>query len=80
MLEIVIFTGNFLFSKNGLQAITALEQENNNLCNEIAQMKKTLHAMEKEIAQWNNYPFYTEQAARERLNMCRPNETIYYMF
>jgi len=78
VVEMVLFFGNFLYSKNGLMAIVALKHENMQLSQEISEIKDSLFMMEEQLVQWNRYPFYKEKVAREQLHMIRPDEIIYF--
>jgi len=77
--EIVIFVSVYLFGGNGLQYLTRLKSENNSLYFEIVSLKKDITELEKQIEDWQSNDFYKEKYARERLQMAKKGEMIYFV-
>jgi len=78
-IEIVIFVGVYLFGGNGLQYLTRLKSENSTLYFEILSLKKDISNLEKQIEDWQSNDFYKEKYARERLQMAKKGEVIYFL-
>jgi cell division protein FtsB len=76
-LEIILFFGNYLVSNNGLHAIIALKQENEQLLQESNCIKADIQKLEEELILWHKYSFYKEDGARKQL-LAREKESIYY--
>lgn len=77
-LEIMLFSGNFLFSTNGLRAIMALRKENTILNDDIEKIRQNLQVLENELMEWHS-SYKREKTAREQLHMARNDETIYFL-
>ena len=75
--EIILFFTFYLFGAHGIQALMRVDHENKVLEQEIVTLKSDLKAAAVEIDEWNNYPFYKEKIARERLHMAYPGDEIY---
>lgn len=78
-LEIIMFCYVYFFGAQGWQYIQKLKVENKDKKQEIVLMQKKLHKLELKIARWESHPFYKEKLARERLQMARKDEQIYYV-
>lgn len=77
--EIVIFGFTYLFGSNGLYFLKDLDKENNKLNIEVQNLKNEILSLENQINDWTVDPFYKEQLAREKLQLARENEKIYYI-
>ena len=77
--EIVIFGFTYLFGSNGLYYLKDLDRENSLLYNEVVNLKNEISIIENQINDWMVDPFYKEQLAREKLQLARENEKIYYI-
>lgn len=79
LIEIILVTGWYFFGKQGYPQIQAMRSENKTLDERIAQSKNSIQLLEQQIADWQHYPFYKEQVAREQLQMMQPGDEIYYI-
>jgi len=78
-IEIVFFIGVYLFGGNGLQYLSYLRSENKALFCDVEHLKKEVDALEKQIAEWTSNDFYKEKIAREKLQMSRKGDEIYFL-
>ncbi|MDR3646089.1 MAG: septum formation initiator family protein [Candidatus Babeliales bacterium] len=77
--EILIFGFTYLFGSNGLYYLKDLDKENHQLNNEVLNLKSEISSIESQINEWSTDPFYKEQLAREKLQLARENEKIFYI-
>lgn len=77
--EIVIFGFTYLFGSNGVYFLKDLDKENHQLNIEVLNLKDEIKSIENQINEWSTDPFYKEQLAREKLQLARENEKIYYI-
>jgi len=78
-IEIVIFAGYLLWGAHGVRAIRALQEKNRILEEQIAQAEEEIKQTRAELDDWNTYPFYKEQYAREHLQMARKDDEVYLL-
>lgn len=79
VLELFTIGFFYLFGTQGLPVVYRFRQENQQLQEEIVQMRVEVAALEKELNDWHHYPYYKEKIARQQLQMARADEQIYYM-
>ena len=80
MTEFLIFSYNYIFGKNGLYFLINLKKENKKDKNQIILIKDDILQLKRQIQDWDQDSFYKEKIAREKLQMSRGNEQIYYIF
>ena len=68
-----------VYNEHGILAIVRLRKENSILMQEIDVIKQETFAVQSEISDWNSYPFYKEQYARDHLQMGRDQEEVYLL-
>lgn len=78
-LQIIIFSGVYFFGSQGLNHLWQLRQENNEITQQLQAIQTEVDALQQEVVDWTQHPFYQEKVAREQLQMARPDETIYYV-
>ena len=78
-IEMVMFVFFYSFGTYGLQVLHYLAQENDVLRNKNNQIKKEIQQLEQECEEWEHSSFYKEKIARERLQMARQDDVIYYL-
>lgn len=79
-IEIVLFIFFYIFGTHGVQALQHLKQENETLYYENEKIKKEILCLESLCNVDKEYLlFYKEKIARERLQMARPDDIIYYL-
>jgi len=79
VIEIFIFIGVYFFGGNGFQYLNRLEHENDQLHGNIVRLKDEIAQVQKDITDWNNNDFYKEKIAREKLQMARRGDQIYFL-
>ena len=79
VIEIFIFVGVYLFGGNGLQYLACLKKENYKLYDQVVALKHEIVKLEKDIVDWNSNDFYKEKIAREKLQMARKGDQIYFL-
>jgi len=79
VIEIFIFLGVYFFGGNGLQYLTRLKNENKQMHDQLQYLKQQMVALEKDIHDWNSNDFYKEKIAREKLQMARKGDQIYFL-
>lgn len=75
--EITFFAGYLLWGAHGVRAIYALQEKNRALDDKIAHVEEEIKQTRSELDDWNTYPFYKEQYAREHLQMARKDDEVY---
>jgi cell division protein FtsB len=79
ILEILIFIGVYFFGNDGYRRISEIDEENQKLCMEVFVLKGEIEKIEKEIQEWQATDFYKEKFARERLQMAKQGDEIYFI-
>ncbi len=76
---LALFGALYIFGRRGIGLVLSLKHYN-------AQLEKTIDALKVEnkqlahtINDWQQYPFYKEQLAREKLQLGYPEDRIYYV-
>ena len=77
--EVMVFVGVYLFGGNGLQYLRRLQNENQKLKNEIGTLEAEVKVIEQQIVAWQADDFYKEKIAREKLQMARKGDEIYFL-
>ncbi|MGA1864090.1 MAG: FtsB family cell division protein [bacterium] len=67
-----------IFGKNGLLEVGDLKKVRLLLTEEVLALREENDTLRKEIKGLKEDPFFIEKAAREELNLVRPNELVYY--
>lgn len=75
--EMALVAYCFMYMPWGLPAIIALSDENQRIEHEVQKLSSQVTSLDRQVDDWQMYPFYTERYAREQLHMARPDETIY---
>ena len=77
-LELVSLGSICLYGKHGWHALRAIERENTAVLERIWSTEKKIAVLEEKIQSWHNFSFFTEQIAREQLNLACPGDIIFY--
>lgn len=78
-LEIVLFVFFYIFGTHGIRALHYLQEENTLLRDENESFKAEILKLEYICGTDVSSSFYKEKIARERLQMARPGDIIYYL-
>jgi len=78
-LEVVIFIGVYLFGPRGIQAMSILESEGQAISQKIVVLNDLIDEKKEEIALWKSDDFYKEKIAREKLQMARSSDQVFYV-
>lgn len=76
--EMIVLGVFYLWSPHGVQSVTRLTHECEEVEQQIINVKHAIAALEREVDEWESEPFYKEKIAREQLQMARKNEVIYH--
>lgn len=78
-IEIISFIALYVGGKNGLHVLQAQYTALDKLSNTISAIEGEIQALEKEIVEWNSNDFYKEKIAREKLQMARKTDKLFYI-
>ena len=78
-MELIVFTGVYLFGAQGIQRVWRLKKEIVIIEEEIGQLHSETTAINDRIVSWNSHSYGKEKMAREQLQMARTGEEIYYI-
>ena len=79
ILEIGAFAWIYIFGEHGYFQVDRLQEKNDYIIEEVVDLEKEVASLEHEIVQWKTNSFYKEQLAREKLQMSRPGDHVYYI-
>jgi len=77
--EVMVFVAVYLFGGNGLQYLHRLQDENMQLNDEIILLEQEIELIDQQIVSWQSDDFYKEKIAREKLQMARKDDEIYFV-
>lgn len=75
---VLLFVLHYIFGGHGLLYGWRIVQENQLLEEEIIALQREIAALHDEMVAWQREPFFKEKLAREKLQLARQGETIYY--
>ena len=78
-IEIVVFGATYFWGAHGLRALINKSQKNVELEHKLGVLQDGIRELETQIEQWHVHPFYRERIAREKLQMARKDEQIYFI-
>ena len=78
-LEILLFGCNYVLGGHGMVYLLRLHKEIEIIEQEINQLDTETSSMADRITAWHSHPYFKEKEARERLQMARSQDTIYYV-
>lgn len=76
-IELFIALYFFIFGSRSLSLFVTYKQQGVALEQQKKAIAKEIEFIEYRIDNWNAYPLYREQWAREHLSVCYPDEDIY---
>lgn len=77
--EIGLFAFFYFTSPLGFKALTSLKKDNRELQNSLTLIESNIAQLKNKINEWKKYPWYTEQVARQELQMSYPGEEIFLL-
>jgi len=77
--EIILFSIIYCFGPQGVSLMVQLQRDNRVLCAQLDTLHAESAALESDISAWKAHPFYKEKVAREKLQMARVDDTIFYL-
>jgi cell division protein FtsB len=75
--EVCAFYARYAQSPQGLAFLKQLTHENNRLDQALERLKKEISDLERDINEFQRYPWRKEEIARNSLQMAYPNEEIF---
>lgn len=79
MSELLIFGYCYVYGTYGLYAIKNVTSQSITLRQKISVVTAKIKGIEHQCNQWQEYSFYQERIARQRLNMARKGDEVYYV-
>jgi len=76
--EGVIFILNYHFGSSGVQTLHRLQETKITLQHNIDQLKENNNLLQEQIDEWADSWFFQEKYAREKLQMQKAEEKIYF--
>jgi cell division protein FtsB len=77
--EMVVFAGFFVRGSQGLRTLSDIYMEESAMQEGLTQLSQEVATIKKDIDDWNNHPFHREKEAREKLQMARQEDEIFYI-
>ena len=78
VLEVVVFVWSYIFGSHGWYAIVQLSCESKKILMTCKRVESEIVTYEKKIALVTSDDFFIEKIAREKLQMAKSGETIFY--
>ncbi|HJM69106.1 MAG TPA: septum formation initiator family protein [Candidatus Babeliales bacterium] len=78
-IEVLVFGLTYFWGAHGLRALVNMNQSNIQLEIKLNRMQNEVGDLESQIEQWHIHPFYREKIAREKLQMAKNDDTIYFI-
>lgn len=79
VIEILVFGMTYFWGAHGIKALMNVQASNIKLQQKIESTQKEISELQYQIEQWHIHPFYREQIAREKLQMARKDDVIYFI-
>ena len=76
---LALFGVVYIFGRRGIGLVLSLKHSNAQLEKSIYALKIENKRLESTINDWQQYPFYKEKLAREKLQLGYPEDRIYYV-
>ena len=76
--EGVVFIVNYHFGSSGVQTLHRLKDTKRVLQDDIAQLQVENKLLQEQIEEWSSGLFFQEKYAREKLQMQKAEEKIYF--
>jgi len=77
--EVLLFAGFFIRGPQGLRSLNDMYVEQATMQEGLMQLNQEVAALKHDIEDWNNHPFHKEKEAREKLQMARQNDEVFYL-
>jgi cell division protein FtsB len=77
--ECLFFVGIYCMGSHGWYARRCLQREINTLTRQVHELEVDNSNLDDARTRWHNSSFGREKMARERLQMARAGETVYYI-
>lgn len=79
LVEALLFAGVYFLGPQGMHHVLRVARENKGIEQEIIKVKSDIAGLQKTLHVWEHDAFYQEKIARERLQMARKGDEIYYL-
>jgi cell division protein FtsB len=76
--ECILFGYLCVYGVHGFKRLQFLEKENRKILYEITEQEQKIEQLRSALNEWEENPFLKEQIAREKLQMARRDDEIYY--
>lgn len=77
LVELSFFLSYSIWGRHGLQAMRVLSEKNLVLEREIELVERDIEKLTEELEDWESYPFFKEQHARQQLQMADKDDEIF---
>ena len=75
--ELLLFLIYLFWGARGVQEICHVRSKNSTLMREVALIQSNIDSLQDAIYDWQRYPYYQEQYAREQLQLAKKHDEIY---
>ncbi len=77
--ELILFGYFFVYGSHGVQSLNLLKKSHQKSQLATQEMKNQIKELRVLMQEWTEEPFLIEQAAREKLQMARSDDTVYFI-
>lgn len=77
--EVIVFAGFFIRGPQGLRALGDMYAEQSAMQEGLTELTQEVATLKHDIDDWNNHSFHKEKEAREKLQMARPDDEVFYL-
>lgn len=77
--EVVAFATLYFYGSYSVHTLTVVQEEAAAVERELQKTQCEVDQLEHELKHWKNHNFYKEKVAREKLQMARTGDIIYYV-
>lgn len=77
--ELIIWSVFYYYGDQGMKQIQQMKVTNAHVQTQVVALQSDIAACQHELHQWNTFAFYKEKIARERLQMARSTDMVFYL-
>lgn len=78
-LELIIWSAFYYYGDQGVRQIQQMKVINAHVQTQVVALQSDIASCQHELQQWNTFAFYKEKIARERLQMARSSDMVFYL-
>lgn len=77
--ELIVWSAFYYYGDQGMRQIQQMRACNAHAQKQVVTLQQEIAANQHELAQWDTFAFYKEKIARERLQMARSTDMVFYL-